>query len=83
MPYEPRPLIGPKDTNGVQKWAENEFAQVGKHLREMDAIDLRQVNRAPKKPRIGLIVYADGTDWNPGSGEGVYVYKSGGWTFIA
>ena len=38
---------------------------------------------APDKLRVGTIKYADGTNWNPGSGEGLYIYKSGGWTFIA
>lgn len=35
----------------------------------------------PSKPRVGMVVYADGTDWNPdaSSGEGLYVYKSTGW----
>jgi hypothetical protein len=36
----------------------------------------------PDRPRKGLEVYADGVDWNPGSGEGKYVYKSTGWTFL-
>ena len=33
-------------------------------------------NVAPSKPRAGDVRYADGTNWNPGSGEGVYVYLS-------
>lgn len=33
---------------------------------------------APDKPRQGRVVYADGTTWNPGSGEGLYLYTSGG-----
>jgi len=37
----------------------------------------------PDKLRVGMVRYADGTAWNPGSGEGLYVYKSGGWTLIA
>jgi hypothetical protein len=38
-------------------------------------------NVAPSKPRAGDIRYADGTNWNPGSGEGVYVYLStGAWS---
>lgn len=28
--------------------------------------------------RPGLIAYANNTDWNPGSGEGLYLYTSGG-----
>ena len=34
---------------------------------------------APAKPREGMIVVADGTNWNPGSGKGAYEYKSGSW----
>ena len=46
-------------------------------------VEIHELHEEPHKPRLGLLVYADGTDWNPGSGEGLYVYKSGGWTFIA
>ena len=35
---------------------------------------------APPKVKVGMIRYADGTDWNPGSGEGAYVYTSAGWS---
>ena len=30
----------------------------------------------------GMIVYADGTSWNPGSGEGVYRYNGTAWVFL-
>jgi len=36
------------------------------------------INAAPTKPRQGDIRYADGTNWNPGSGEGIYFYNSAG-----
>ncbi len=32
----------------------------------------------PLKPRPGLVEFADGTDWNPGAGEGTYEYRSDG-----
>lgn len=35
-------------------------------------------SREPDKPRQGQMVYADGTNWDPGSGEGVYYYSAGG-----
>ncbi len=38
---------------------------------------------APAKPRQGDIRYADGTQWNPGSGAGLYYYNGSAWTFIA
>lgn len=28
---------------------------------------------APDKTWAGMLIYADGTTWNPGAGEGVYV----------
>lgn len=37
---------------------------------------------APAKLREGMIVGADGTNWNPGSGKGVYVYYTGAWHFL-
>jgi hypothetical protein len=34
---------------------------------------------APDKPREGMLVVADGTSWNPGSGKGIYEYRRGAW----
>mgnify|MGYP000190695793 FL=1 len=33
------------------------------------------INVAPDKPREGDIRYADGTNWNPGHGKGLYYYE--------
>lgn len=59
---------------------DNRLQELG--LLNRDFIMMKVHHVAPKKPRKGQVVYADGTNWNPGSGEGLYVYKSG-WTFIA
>lgn len=34
---------------------------------------------APDKPRDGMKRYADGTQWDPGGGEGLYIYYNGVW----
>lgn len=34
---------------------------------------------APDRPREGDIRYADGTNWNPGSGKGLYLYNGTAW----
>jgi hypothetical protein len=40
-------------------------------------------NAEPAKVWTGLLVQADGTNWNPGSGAGPYIYKMGtGWIFL-
>lgn len=42
---------------------------------------LREIRHAaPARPKEGMIVIADGTDWNPGSGAGAYEYKGGAWS---
>ena len=40
---------------------------------------LATLNVAPDKPRAGMVALADGTNWNPGSGAGVYAYYGGAW----
>lgn len=42
-------------------------------------IVLDELNVAPSRPVAGLTVRADGTNWNPGSGQGVYTYYGGAW----
>ena len=39
-------------------------------------------NAAPVNPEEGMIVRADGTNWNPGSGRGFYGYDNGAWVFL-
>jgi len=36
------------------------------------------VYASPLRPKKGDIRYADGTTWNPGSGEGIYYYNAAG-----
>jgi hypothetical protein len=42
-------------------------------------IELKELHSAPVKVRTGMIVLADGTDWDPGSGAGFYGYYNGQW----
>lgn len=44
--------------------------------------NLQTLNVAPSKPREGMIIKADGTNWNPGSGAGFYGYVGGVWVFF-
>lgn len=65
-----------QSTVDLAKYVEDEFAQVASSLQGDDPFNVLFV--APPKPRQGMLVYADGTHWNPGSGEGFYEYTSGG-----
>ena len=79
--YEPLPILA-HDVPSLQRAVAEELRQVAAAT-TIDLLALAVKHAEPDKVFVGLIAYADGTDWNPGSGEGVYVYKTGGWTFIA
>jgi hypothetical protein len=36
----------------------------------------------PNKPRDGDLAYADGAEWDPGSGKGLYLHNGSVWTLI-
>lgn len=44
-----------------------------------DSVVLTKRNAAPAKLIEGSVVFADGTNWNPGGGAGFYGYHSGAW----
>lgn len=50
---------------------------------QQNAFILNKVYASPARVYEGMLAYADGTTWNPGSGLGLYQYRGGSWTFIA
>ena len=61
-------------------------AQVGRELERISAVSIvglaRQVealNAAPTRVFDGMTVLADGVNWNPGAGAGVYTYYGAAW----
>ena len=84
---------GPKDVKSVNRWSPNpapvevdnlpdylfnELNRAGDVIFNLDTFRLEETNREPTKPRDGDIRYADGTNWNPGSGRGIYAYIDDG-----
>ena len=82
-----------KDVKSVNRWTPNpaplnneqlsdylfhELNKLSDIIFNLDVMRLEQTNVQPDKPRDGDIRYADGTNWNPGSGQGLYVYIDDG-----
>jgi len=42
-------------------------------------VSLQKLTVAPTKVWEGMTVLADGTNWNPGAGAGVYCYYGAAW----
>lgn len=74
--YEARPIEA-KTTEVLRKIVEEELRNVAQAT-VLDFLDLTVLYVEPTKRFAGLVVYADGTSWNPGAGEGVYRWSLGG-----
>jgi hypothetical protein len=63
-----------------QLWTRQELHRIREALFSPEPfLYLEKQYAAPPKPREGMIVLADGTDWNPGNGAGYYGYVGGAW----
>ncbi len=81
MSYEPDNFpTGPDiDVEALSDYLYAEFHKLAAAFLNIDNILLEELNEEPEKPRTGMIVLADGTNWNPGDGVGFYGYHSGVW----
>ena len=70
-----RPLgVGPQ----IQ-YLEGLIATMKQLLDDIDRSLFTVSGEAPDKPREWMIRCADGVNWNPGHGAGLYQYRSGVW----
>lgn len=61
----------------LAKFTEDEFGMVASAMQGTEPDHIW--NKPPPKPRRGTYAYADGTNWNPGSGEGPYFFDGTNW----
>lgn len=72
----------PEDAAEMRRFLFEELQRIAAAIALLAAGHVDQTNAAPVKPREGDIRLADGTNWNPGSGQGVYAYYGGAWNFL-
>jgi hypothetical protein len=83
MPYNFSHLPEIADASELRRYMEEELRKISEALNETPVLEMRTSNAAPKKPRTGLTVYADGVNWNPGSGAGTYTWNGSAWVFTS
>lgn len=78
------PGLVPREPLQLQQFLELELLKIKAAIDLLAAGHIDKTYAAPAKPRDGDIRYADGTTWNPGSGQGIYYYKLSGptWVFL-
>ena len=75
--------IPPTNPQELSSFLLNELRDISRSLSEPDEfLVLDKLYKAPSKIREGMIVLADGTSWNPGSGAGFYGYRNGSWRLL-
>lgn len=67
------------DVEALREATTRELEALEQAFTEQDFVAFTKTYVQPTKRFDGLTVYADGTSWNPGSGEGVYTYYAAAW----
>lgn len=78
MRYEPKPVPSESD---MKKYLHEELRSISNSLTEVEGVLLpeRNVSSSIPKPRDGMIILADGVNFNPGNGAGYYGRHGGVW----
>lgn len=77
------PQILPADPQRLATAVQDELRRLALTLAQpADYAALKTLHAAPKRIFDGMLVLADGTDWDPGSGAGLYARRAGAWVFI-
>jgi hypothetical protein len=66
----------------ARQYLREELQRIAMALASVDNLDLIQDNAEPAKYSDGRVVYADGSNWNPGSGEGLYARYNSTWNAL-
>jgi len=70
----------PSESSQVAEWAFAEFIQLSRLLNDgTTSLILTPQAVEPTRPREGMTVNANGTNWNPGGGAGLYQYLGAAW----
>lgn len=81
MSYTPR--HPPSDVSQISDFLAIELQKIAQEWSQTQPfLMLDTLYAEPKKPREGMVIKADGTTWNPGSGSGVYVYRASAWHYL-
>lgn len=78
MKYRPSPIPNTFQAE-TRNWLNAELRRIATALEGVDNLRLNTQGAEPSKYEDGDVVYADGTSWDPGSGEGMYVRENGAW----
>lgn len=74
-------MYRPNDpTQDLAAFLRRELAEIAREMvAPVEAARFVELHAEPKRVADGMVVLADGTDWDPGSGAGFYGYYGAAW----
>jgi hypothetical protein len=80
MSYQPEPFLG--DLEDLPEYLQRQLQLISAEFESgVDVVQLSELYEEPLKPRLGMLVLADGAIWDPGEGAGFYGFD-GFWHFL-
>jgi hypothetical protein len=77
--YVPDPVGAVKDLTELLEYLTRELQKVSNTVGVQGAYP--ELHKEPSR-KDGTVAFADGTDWNPGQGRGLYAFYSGAWNAL-
>lgn len=77
--YQPEPISLVHDIGALLRYLLSQLQLIANDLEIGAARQVETLYAAPAKPREGMLAIADGTEWDPGAGQGVYCYYGAAW----
>jgi hypothetical protein len=75
--------IPPSNPADLPQFLTQELQNINRALNEKNEfLSLGMLYTPPPKPFDGMIILADGVQFDPGSGGGFYGYRAGSWRFL-
>lgn len=75
------PTQVPPDAGALPQYLRNELQRVSQAT-ATPYLQIDMLHKAPDKPKDGMVILADGTNFDPGSGAGYYGFRAGSWRFL-
>ncbi len=68
-----------EELKDLSNYVREEYDKIATNFSLFDFAIFKELQEEPKRLIPGLVVLADGTNWNPGSGQGLYIYYGSSW----
>lgn len=82
MGYTPEQFSPVENLQQLEDVVYRELTRIKEALDAVDAVILPKLHVEPTKVLEGQLAYADGTDWDPGAGQGIYQWRTSAWVLI-